>query len=223
MHIAFEKMIDPNWVIAISAVITAVFTVVLGLFTVSVAKSTRIAANAADRSARAATRIELPVIRIVPPEIGSPTDRDPNKGYGIIQGWRLSKLMRISRIEFRNRGRTHADPTDISLGWRVAQHLDGEPGYTWTEKIEPGTALRPDIGQDIELSDFFFELTDVEVRAVNNRQLNLWLFGRLNYLDFMGDKHEHRFCWRWDSQERQMRPYRLFTDPETPGQYIRSS
>jgi hypothetical protein len=43
----FEKLGDPNWVIAISAVVTAIFTVVLGIFTISVARSTRIAAYAA--------------------------------------------------------------------------------------------------------------------------------------------------------------------------------
>jgi hypothetical protein len=44
----FEILGDPNWVIAISAVVTAIFTVVLGIFTISVARSTRIAATAAE-------------------------------------------------------------------------------------------------------------------------------------------------------------------------------
>ena len=48
---------DPNWVIAFSAVVTAIFTVIHGTFTISLARSTRIAANAAEK---ALTEIERP-------------------------------------------------------------------------------------------------------------------------------------------------------------------
>jgi hypothetical protein len=97
----------------------------------SVNDSTK-AANAAERSARAAIAMELPVIRMIPPEDLVATDvliGGEGSYGGIVNDGPPTRFSAIGRFEVQNHGRTSAFPAIFSIGWAVTAKLPETPNY----------------------------------------------------------------------------------------------
>jgi hypothetical protein len=169
----FEILGDPNWVIAISAIVTATFTVILGVFTVSLSKSTRIAANAAEK---ALTELERPWLFVEGAKI---TRRDPPGGDIIPNNWYIS-------LKCRNVGRSPAVVHECIIGFCDKNAIPVSPDYAATTPISTLRWVSPDQP---------FDTTDIgpSPRA-DNRDVDFIAFGRITYTELNGRLHTTGFA-----------------------------
>jgi hypothetical protein len=76
-------------------------------------------------------------------------------------------------------------------------------------------------------TQFPIKLAPKEVAAVNEESAALWVFGFLSYVDFLGDPHESRFCYKWVRSGAQpdgsLKPVGFVYAGETPSAYSCSS
>jgi hypothetical protein len=151
--------------------------------------ATETAADAADRSARAAIAIELPIIRVVPDRFGWGSSQDGD-------GPRI-EYCAIGKLTFSNLGRTKAFPIEVQLGWSVGDKLPNAPVYTFTKPFKVDTILEPNPVTPFEMwiNDFEVTLAAGDTNKIVTRQVTLWLYCRIVYLDFMQTRHEAGFCW----------------------------
>jgi hypothetical protein len=208
-------------VTALSTVVIAIFTTILGVFTVSLAKSTRIAALAANRTAETAVALELPHIRVDRPRELLKTDSAEDNDGGLVWDTEFPELPQFSRIydiSFRNIGRSTASPTALLLGWQVTNHLRGDPQFCWSQECRHQSVIPADKEATISFDSFGIELTDQQRLAVKNKEAALWLYGRLEYEDFMDEPHFIGFCWRWGCPDG-VGLYYFYVDEKTPQQY----
>jgi hypothetical protein len=217
-----EKANDPNWVIAVAAVVTAVFTIVLGTFTISLARSTRMAANAAVESAKAVTAIEFPIVRSswFGPELETVDELiGPGAPYASALNDGLpTRFSAISNVEFQNFGRTPAFPLKISMGFTVAKVLPTTPIYTHTLHCSPNTVIKGGETQSIEIH-FGFELSKTQINEIKNASAILWFYIRLNYQDVMDRFHDVGCCWHFGQENQADSGFYLFDDGTAPAAY----
>lgn len=161
------------------------------------------AANAARQSAeattlatRASVAVELPIIysrielfTIDPLVIQGDPFTKPVLAYFPPKDARLI-------IRFHNFGRTPARAERYCIMRVVTYELPPEPGYS-SALLPSGTVIEP--GQDLD-ADYFrraIGLTDAERAMLTGAQADLWVYGMIQYRDFLGTLHTHRFCGRW--------------------------
>ena len=216
-----------TFVLSIFTLCLVVVSLGQGYFLFRSDRSTRIAANAAQLSAEAAIAIELPFIRVSPPEDLTKVENIEDDGGGLVwdvEDTDLPEFSRIYTLKFRNIGRTTATPTKLELGWKVTSSLPTEePVYTWSRSCEHGTVLPGDNNPyAIECVEFCIALTEEERGRVYENAAALWVFGALTYRDFLDEPHVTRFCWRWGCPDG-VGLYHFYRDEHTPGQYTTKS
>ena len=142
------------------------------------------AADAADLSARAAIAIELPIIRINPGSLGF-SSSESSQGY-----W-------IGNVILSNLGRTKAFPIEIQIGYTVGNGLPESPIYQFSKPFLPNDIIEPDpkITHQMSTAEFEFEVSRESIDRVTRNEMNLWVYCKLIYLDFMQNRHEAGFCW----------------------------
>ncbi len=190
------------------------------------ADAASVAAHAAELNARAAIGIELPVLRIRPPDDIVHTDSliDDDQPYGgIVNDGPLTRFSAIALLRVENHGRTPAFPTSISVGWQVTHRLPEVPNYRHTAVLNHAAVIRPD---DLLTLDqhYGIELTEEEIASSAAGTSWLWFYGALKYRDFLHEEHVQRFCWRHaDRNPPDGPPFFFFaSDGEPPPAYIRS-
>lgn len=196
---------------AISTLVIAVFTTILGIFTVSLARSTRIAANAArhsadaaDLSARTTAGVELPwfVIDEVQMEV-------------INQSIALTLRHEATAIGFKNLGRSQAIIIVACIDHHVGMTLPTTPTYAISKVRRPNTSVGHGERYDTTYSP---NIPQIESAKIENDVAILWLFGYIEYLDFLGN------TWR-SGFSASLRPYKigdgfwLVRGPEGPAAY----
>jgi hypothetical protein len=167
----------------------------LSLMRHSVNDSTK-AANAAERSARAAVAMELPVIRMIPPEDLVATDvliGGEGSYGGIVNDGPPTRFSAIGRFEVQNHGRTSAFPTIFSIGWAVAAELPETPKYQKTVRLNHASVIKPNDSYHVD-QYYGIEISEQEVAATANKTAWLWVYGSLTYCDFLDDVHDFSFC-----------------------------
>jgi hypothetical protein len=202
-HIDFrcaERSIAENNAVisAVATVVIAVFTTILGLFTMSLARSTRIAADAArdgakaaDLSARATIALQLPIIRVKPHSLGHGDSRD---------GEIVTEHCSIHYLTFFNLGLTKAFPVEVRCGWTIGEELPVEPIFLVTETFLPNIIFEPDPkAESRKFLEFEIPLRPGEWSLIRGGKLGLWFYCNFGYDDFMGDRHDAVFCWRWQN------------------------
>lgn len=160
-------------------------------------ETNRLLAQSAKRTAEAAIGIELPIINAAFPELVATnkaiTSESDYTGGGINDGPPTEQTI-IHRMDFRNAGRTPAFPTKIDFGWACIKSLPSEPVIKTTVQCKPLTLLKEQSEATIDAVFFVIRLSSEEV--AEGREGNFWLYGRIYYADFLGERHSQGFCWR---------------------------
>ncbi|GAA0888304.1 hypothetical protein [Rhodanobacter soli] len=184
------------------------------------------AAQAAELNARAAIGIELPVIRAVPPDQLLATseligEEEPYSGW--VDDGPPSKYSAVSAIEFSNDGRTPAFLTRLSVGWAICKELPASPMYWRSDRLSHAAVIVPG-GTFRTGLDYGIELSDDELTATRQDEAWLWFYGALEYSDFLGDKRQARFCWRFANRNPEGRKFYYFaSDGDPPEKYTQRS
>jgi hypothetical protein len=173
----FEKLGDPNWVIALSAVITAFFTGILGYFTVSLARSTRIAANAAEK---AVIEIERPWLFL---EGATVRPRDPRTMTIIQNNWYI-------KLHWKNLGRSPAIVTDCIFKLIEFSTVGPEPDYTGALPLTLQRTIG--VGESVPTN----EVGPARKSTEGVEGPELIFFGRLTYSELNGKIHNTGFALR---------------------------
>lgn len=190
------------------------------------ADAARLAAKAAELNARAAIGIELPILRVRPPDDIVQTDGpiDGNLPYGgTVNDGPLTQFSAIGLLTVENHGRTPAFPTSISVGWQVAHGLAEAPSYRVTATLNHSAVIKSAEQITLDLH-YGIELTEQEIASCAAGTSWLWFYGELTYRDFLHEEHKHRFCWRHADRNPPGGPAFFFfsSDGEPPPAYIRS-
>jgi hypothetical protein len=227
----------------------ATFTAALTLFTAVLAgassaqfyflikadKTTRIAAdaatkaaNAADLSARAAIALESPLLRVTP---STPVPLKEDATILCIPDARITgapinqvtKRTIIDGLMIYNAGRTAATPLRVKFGSSVANQLEGQPFYMLDLAAEPqgllpvGSGTMPNTV--ISNIEHIIVLSDAEVQQLQQPGGFLWVYAEISYLDFMDNRHDVRFCWRWERAGAN--GWRWVSRADVPTSYLR--
>jgi hypothetical protein len=199
-----------EFVIALSAFVTAVFTAVLAIATIRLWNSTAIvakfaaeqsrdmkdsiavaqaSARAAELSARATVGVELPIVFV------NRMDMIAGQSPKVLPS--LPPIPSAVWVWFRNYGRTPAILHHLFLNWDVTSRLPDEPDYDRLYPlegvIEPGDTFefRP------EQYDVIF--TQAQIDAASKGSERFWVYGYLSYADFLRNEHRIGFCAVWTS------------------------
>ncbi|MBJ9676586.1 hypothetical protein [Burkholderia gladioli] len=162
------------------------------------AEAANVSAKAAELNAKAAIGIELPVLRVLPPQDVLETAlliRDNEPYAGSVNDGPPTQFTAISYFTVENHGRTPAFPTTIAVGWQVAVVLPPNPAYQRTTILNHAAVINP-AGQFTLDQHYGIELTELERDACTTGASWLWFYGELRYHDFLHEEHTHRFCWR---------------------------
>jgi hypothetical protein len=153
-------------------------------------ETARIGANAADLSARAAIALELPIIRVEPEGLGFGTAQ--TEGGGQVHYCVIASLL------FSNLGRTKAFPIEVKCGWTVGKELPKDPIYKYTKLFKIGLIFEPDpkTTPRLNLNDLMIDLPEGAYDQIRGKNIELWFYCQIGYLDFMQTRHEAGFCWR---------------------------
>jgi hypothetical protein len=168
-------------VTAIATVIIAAFTVILGLFTVSLANATRKAAEAADLSARTGAGVELPWL-IVDQIHAQPFYNDIIATLTSNDVW----------LAFQNLGRSDAVIVAECFVHHVGDALTSHPHYP------PGAIRSKSFGESVGHrlkyeTSFGLALPRKQAATIASGETILWLYGYLEYLDFLGHTYRSGF------------------------------
>jgi hypothetical protein len=194
-------------------------------------ESLRIAAQSADAArliARAAIGIELPILRILPPDMIAMSEPivDGETYGGYVNDGLPTQYSGLGYFKCTNYGRTPAFPISFSCGWQVAATLPEPPIFIETAQINHAVVYRPeqDSAEPATIdAHFTIEVSDQEIEAIKKGGTWLWFYGCLYYEDFLGDRHNYRFCWRWADRNPPSgnQPFYTFaSDGAPPGSYF---
>ena len=140
-------------------------------------------ANAATMSAQAAIGVELP--RFVVSNIQlSVTDSSIRTNSGIF----------TVETQLANHGRTEAVITVDCLNYEICEWLDPKPAYLEQRSLGFGTIIKPAEQHRIEC-----QIPAVELDGISNGrgQTTLWVYGFIEYRDFLEKLHETGFVAAW--------------------------
>ena len=177
---------------AIATTVIAIFTTILGIFPVNLARSTGIAANAALKQATAAIGVELPIL--VPVDIALLQNVNVSAQKHVV-GYPTASS--IFRLRLTNLGRTAAELTSQGVEWRVVKQLPEIPVYSTDFPFTPGFFCTPDQLNPLQILSFPISLQPAEVRHISENTKSLWVYGRIIFKDFLGERHEQRWCAKW--------------------------
>lgn len=201
-----------NWLLVVFNGLLALFTFGLYQSTNKMWKSTKDAADAAKKAAdvaelsvQAVIRMELPVIDVIPTRLIRTdkllTDNGPYCG-GALENALPTKYSATDVMNFRNYGRSPVFPESLSVGWIAADKLPDQPIYIKSSPISRDDIIQPN-GEMVFETRYGIELTDQELRGINEGKFWLWFYGCFYYRDFMNEKRETRFCWKFVNRSRQ--------------------
>jgi hypothetical protein len=101
-------------------------------------------------------------------------------------------------IFLENRGRTEATINRVFCDWIVAPTVEETPDYHFEEIWNGGLGKESNIwyasGNGIRLSQ-------EEMRTIDDYGAFLWVYGKIIYTNFMGERFEHGYIARWTKGE----------------------
>jgi hypothetical protein len=187
------------------------------------ARAAASAAGSADLNARAAIGIELPVLRVIPPNLLLTDELLDHDGpyFGQVNDGVPTRHSAVGNLEVRNDGRTPAVPVSISVGWTVTAKLPQSPTYRRTDFFGHASLVRP--GETFTCQQAYgIELTDEEIKSIDTDKAWLWFFGMIEYRDFLEDSRLVRFCWRFANRNFDTVCFFFESDGNPPAQYTRN-
>jgi hypothetical protein len=106
-------------------------------------------------------------------------------------------------VAFTNHGRTAAFITEKCIEAKLTQSLPEDPAYSAVETLPIVDAI--DSGKTVTASAHrrVGELSEDQIRLVLGGRNILWVYGYINFRDFLGMKHRLGFCLRWAPPEHE--------------------
>jgi hypothetical protein len=150
----------------------------------------RRSAIAAKKSADAAIAVDLPMVAVVGVEL------DPSSSNSAQRGDFPPAVKSRIVVSFENFGRTPAALKKTCQNLRVCKTLPARPLYDGIEPFPTGTVLKKERREQYA-TKFDFQLSSEEVIAVHNEETNLWIYGFIEYQDFLGSDHTIGYCTKW--------------------------
>ena len=233
------------WAYVTPEQVTAVFTIVLGLSTIGLWIATKRlsafaaqqandmktsleiakeSADAAALSAKAAIGVELPVIRADGPELLDLDKPMPESGpyagahVELIPG----KYSAVPDIEFRNEGRTQAFLLRVRIGWEVNERLPRVPEFRMAKEFGPGESIFSQSTIRIDCPYHTIQMDQDQINSLIEKRRRFWFFVSIEYEDFIGVKHDARFCWRWGCPDG-VGVHFFFNDADVPRSYFQKT
>lgn len=146
-------------------------------------------AAATRQSANALVRVDLPIVFIQSIELTAPLNR--------LQGWMKDQFPpqeSALRLVFRNFGRTHAVVTRVCWECQIAIKLPPEPGYENIYPVTSGTVIKPNDVFPFHMQHRIIQMSNRDLDELANFEKYLWVYGYIEFRDFMGDIHKTGFC-----------------------------
>jgi hypothetical protein len=189
---------------AVTAIVVAVFTFQLTRTSSRQWSASKISADAAALTAKAAIRIELPILRVGAPDLIGVSKAPPERGPwgGVVNDYAPSELSAISSITLWNGGRTMCQLNSMRIGCYAGAALPTAPSYSFTVPAREMTVIPADAKAEIGVAPFCIDLSKELIKEISTEAAGLWLFGAIDYRDFLGDAHSVRFCFRrWQPEQ----------------------
>jgi hypothetical protein len=161
-----------------------------GIFAATLIFSIR-SANAATKSANATIAAEMPIIflseliLLEDPTIGDPTP---------VEGWPQKYFN--PQFTFTNHGKSVARVINITWDCIVTKNLGEGRVPINEEKQLTGAVIKAAGGEFIEKDTTRIILLDKDYESIE-KDGRLWIFGFIQFRDFMGNIHESWFCGAW--------------------------
>lgn len=186
------------------------------------AKAAMMAAKAAELNARGAIGMELPVIRVTPPDLLATDGLIGDGPYGgNVNDNSPTRFSAVGLFRFRNDGRTPAFPVHLAVGWQVATQLPDVPLYSNVARLNHAAVINP--GDEYLVNEHYgIELNDAELASAAEGTSWLWFYGCLRYRDFLNEERNYRFCWRFANREFEGALFYFASDGEPPQTFIQS-
>jgi hypothetical protein len=183
-------------------------------------RDTETAAKAAELNARAAIGIELPILRVIPPDLLSTNDLIGGDGpySGSVNDKAPSRYSAIGLFSIKNFGRTPAFPEEIAVGWAVTNNLPKTPSYIRRTRLNHASVIKPEEEFTANVH-YGIELSEDEIKAAASSEAWLWVYGCMYYTDFLQSKREAKFCWRFANRNVGSVFYHFASDGEPPQTY----
>jgi hypothetical protein len=180
--------------------ITALATIAIAAFTLTLWRSSRSQLVQLTRSVDAAVAVDLPFIFIGTIEILTPSYIPivgPSTYDSVVTKCVPPDDSQLS-VTFRNYGRTPARAEKLSITWKITQELplDG-PQYPSSSLLTSADIVASNGG--ILTGEAFrrtLKLSDDEKSTMLVGDAVLWVYGMLQYRDFLNGTHTCRFCAR---------------------------
>jgi hypothetical protein len=178
---------------------------------------TKKSAEAAEQTAKAVVAVELPTIVFVAINL-------IGQGHVVIDGGMPPKISELE-LGFKNSGRTVATLIDQCIEHVVLDNLPISPDYRHIYPFVPGTLVEPGKVSPVEIQRYFINLTDEDRNAIESGSKSLWVYGYVAFRDFLGLRHESKFCakWRPSSGPSNNSPIGFVYSSDTPPEYTRNS
>lgn len=185
-----------EWLLLVSAIGTAIAGAGVFLL-IRTLKLTRDSTAAAQKSVDVAVSIELPILQVADVRIGeegSPAQllRDP-----------------LLRVWVENYGKTPAFIDHVVINAAICRTLPEKPNYQphfWLTGPRPlSPREKTKFREATYRNEGVFPCTYDEVEA---GKTFLWVYGFLDYFDFLGKFHRRGFCARWDRWDSRFHPER---------------
>lgn len=162
---------------------------------------TREATNAATKAVAVAIQVERPILHIRDVLLGSKSGNYENEPFG-----RLNDALLTIWVE--NFGKTLAFVDHVVINAAICIDLPEKPEYqshTWLSGDKP---IKPEATESFDELTYRNEGLPGDIRRVAVGLDNLWVYGFVDYFDFLGDHHRKGFCARWDSLNNSFHAYR---------------
>jgi hypothetical protein len=196
-----------------------------GYFILRADKTARAAADAAKQSADAAKRsadvavaVELPIILFTTIKLVKIESDEP-----VSSG--VPPSTTFLNMSYKNSGRTAATLIDQCVEHVVIDRLPDVPIYEHIFPFAPGTLIEPGRATPASIQNYFIKLTEDNIANMEDGSKSLWVYGYIAFRDFLGDRHEAKFCARWVPFVRGVGPgpTGFVYSRDTPLEYNRNS
>jgi hypothetical protein len=158
-------------------------------------ETARISADAATIAARAAVASEMPIVFLTDISLWDVPFPGTESGGGASVHGVPPKLTTV-QVEFKNYGRTPARLIQLYVDNRIVKELPADPQYVLGRDLRSGSTIAAGGEQTLD-APYQFQISEAHQDAIAKEEAFFWVYGLLNYRDFLGNLHETRFCMRW--------------------------
>jgi hypothetical protein len=162
--------------------------------TIQAASATRTAAVAALRQANAMIAIESPIFAVQKLDlVGYENEQATVSNIDSVPPG-LPPPFCKPLILLQNRGRTEMTVNRVFCDWIVGPTVEETPDYHF-EEIWNGALVKESSFPFVSQNGI--RLSQEQIRTIDDYGAFLWVYGKIIYTDFMGERFEHGYIARW--------------------------